>query len=123
MTRCAVCRRSMVGGYKSGSDRYCSLPCFTASPVAGFCKACLAATSDKAPGGTYTFNTVGTRLFFAADRCPECHSIVQKKAVCALFIPLIPLGKYRVIYVDSKRYIGRRVVAGAPTVPLPITPK
>jgi len=123
VTRCLVCRRAMMGGYRAGSDRFCSLPCYTASPVGGFCKSCLASTSDASPGGTFTFNTFGTRLFFARDRCPECHSIVQRKAVCLLFAPLIPLGSYRVIYVNAKQYVGRRVVSHPVSQPVNIEPR
>ncbi len=48
-------------------------------------------------------------MFFARDRCPKCHSIVRQKAVCAFLIPIIPLGRYRVLYVDRKRYVGRKL--------------
>ena len=122
MTRCAVCQRAMAGGYRAGADRFCSLPCYTHSPT-GFCKACLASTSNDAPGGTFTFNSIGTKLFFANDRCPECHSIVQRKAICALFIPLIPLGTYRVIYVGPSRYVGRKVVRHSVAQPMSIEPR
>src|SRR5258706_4080157 len=117
MARCSACNRITIGGYKAGADRFCSLPCFTASPLNGFCADCAKATTDESPGGTFTFNTFGTRLSFVRDRCPECHSIVQTKAICGFFIPLIPLGRYRVIYVSGSRYVGRRLRRGASPVP------
>jgi hypothetical protein len=127
MARCVTCNTIIVGGYRSGEDRYCSLPCFTASPLGNFCPECVDATTPDSPGGTFTFNTVGTRLFFADDRCPKCHSIVQRKAVCAFFLPVIPLSRYRVIYVSGGRYLGRRLRPNQPGHPWssgkPIEPK
>ena len=109
MARCTNCNTVMWGGYKSGEGAYCSLACYTASSLGDFCPECLAATTSDSPGGTFTFNSVGTRLFFSRDRCPKCHSIVQRKAVCALYIPLIPLAKYRVLYFGGNRYVGRKL--------------
>ena len=123
MTKCAVCRKRMMGGYKVGTDRFCSLQCFTHSPTGTFCQACLDSTSPQSPGGTYTFNTVGTRIFFSRDRCPSCHSIVQRKAFCALFVPLIPLGSYRVIYTGPTQYIGRRVTSHHPVATAAVVPR
>jgi hypothetical protein len=107
MTRCATCNSLMFRGYRSGGDRYCSLPCFTASSVGNFCPECLEATTPDSPGNTVTVNTIGSRLYFADDRCPKCHSVVQRKAFCVLWIPIIPLSRYRVIYSSTKRYVGR----------------
>ena len=109
MTRCATCNTLMFGGFRSGTNRYCSFVCYTASPLGGFCEDCLGTTAFNSPGNTSTLNTVGTRLYFAGDRCPNCHSIIQRKAFCILWIPIIPLSRYRVIYVSSTRYIGRRL--------------
>src|ERR1700730_5024724 len=111
MTKCAVCSKRMIGGYTLGTERFCSLQCYTSSPAGTFCKACLDATSAQSPGGTFTLNTIGTRLFFARERCPSCHSIVQRKAFCVLFIPILPLGTYRVIYTGPTHYVGRRLVS------------
>jgi endogenous inhibitor of DNA gyrase (YacG/DUF329 family) len=123
MTKCSVCGKRMVGGYKAGAERFCSLQCYTYSPSGTFCKACLDSTSLQSPGGTFTFNTIGTRLFFSRERCPSCHSIVQRKAFCALFVPLIPLGTYRVIYTGPSQYIGRRRVAHVANAPVPTAPR
>lgn len=109
MARCSVCNKMIVGGYRDGEERFCSLVCFTASPTGGFCEACMLATTSESPGGTFTFNTFGTTMAFARDRCRTCHSVVQAKAICAFLIPLIPLSRYRVFYVAYNRYVGRRL--------------
>jgi hypothetical protein len=101
----------MAGGYRDGEKRYCSLQCYTASPLGTFCPACLACTSAQSPGGTFTFNSIGTTLWSAKDRCPTCHSVVQTKNFGVLFLPLIPLGKFRMIYVGPKRFLGRKVTS------------
>ncbi len=119
MARCSRCTRIMVGGYKSGEERFCSLSCYTSSPTGTFCGACMAATTNDTPGGTFTFNSVGTRLCFVRNRCPECHSIVQRKFFVALYIPLIPMGSYRVIYTAPRRYLGRRLRRGAVPAAVP----
>jgi hypothetical protein len=126
MSRCANCNTMMMGGYRAGDDRYCSLPCYTASPQGNFCEDCMDATTADSPGSTFMVNTVGTRMCFSRDRCPKCHSIVQRKAIVALYIPLIPLAKYRVIYVRGGRYVGRRLRsdrAQQPYSSAPIEPK
>lgn len=110
MARCNSCDKLMLGGYKEGEQRFCSLPCYTRSDLRGFCADCVSQTDARSPGGTFTFNTFGTRMFFSRDRCPKCHSIVQTKAVCAFFAPVIPIAKYRVIYTGPSTYVGRRLV-------------
>ena len=121
MARCTACNRLMLGGYHEGAERYCSLFCLTASDLDTFCQSCIETTEAKSPGGTFTFNSFGTRLYFSRHRCPTCHSVVQLKAFCALYVPLVPLGRFRVIYVDSARYVGRRLKPGqqalSPTSP------
>jgi hypothetical protein len=117
MARCGTCNTLMIGGYRSGNEQYCSLPCYTASPLGGFCQDCLDATTADTPGGSFTFNTFGVRLYFAGKRCPKCHSIVQRKAVCAFYIPIIPMARYRVIYVGGNRYLGRKLRPEKPADP------
>jgi hypothetical protein len=76
----------------------------------GFCVACYLQTKDESPGDTWQVNFCGTRLI-GYEQCPICHSIIQIKWFC-LLIPIIPLGKYRVIYSEksifNSSYIGRK---------------
>jgi|SRR6266567_2779584 len=79
----------------------------------GFCAACRSQTADESPGDTCTVNFVlGTRLIGHDDQCPACGSVLQTKWL-QIILPLIPLGRYRVIYLErgllSGHYVGRRV--------------
>jgi hypothetical protein len=79
----------------------------------GFCAKCHDETTDESPGDTRTVNFIlGTRLIGHDDRCPTCGSVLQTKW-WQFFLPLIPVGKYRVIYIERallrNRYIGRRL--------------
>ncbi len=78
----------------------------------GFCVTCRAQTTDESPGGTFTFNYVGTRLIGFRDICPYCGSVVQRKWFCFV-LPLVPLAKYRVLYLEEggsyRRYVGRKL--------------
>ena len=85
--------------------------------VDGFCQRCRSSTMDEPPGNTTTVNLVfGTRLTGHDDKCPTCGSVVQTKWVW-IGIPIIPLGKYRVIWTGPAKgwlhvtqpYIGRRL--------------
>jgi hypothetical protein len=108
MKRCAVCNSLMAGGFRDGEASFCSLYCYTQSPVPGFCEQCLSETTDVSPGGTFTFDMIGTGMFGAADRCRNCHSVIQGKWIQILF-PVWRLAKYRVRYVGPKNYVGRRL--------------
>jgi len=79
----------------------------------GFCAECRNKTTDESPGNTTTVNfLLGTRLIGYENRCPACGSVEQTLWL-QIVLPLIPLGKYRVIYLDkdlfSSRYIGRKL--------------
>lgn len=79
----------------------------------GFCQKCCAQTTDESPGNTQTINLVfGNRLMGHLDRCNICGSVLQ--AIWFWFvIPIFPIGKYRVIYLErgmfTGRYIGRKL--------------
>ncbi|HEY3350633.1 MAG TPA: hypothetical protein VGM13_12735 [Thermoanaerobaculia bacterium] len=86
--------------------------------VPPFCDACIAATSTESPGSTRRVNGIGTALWEDSSPCPSCGSIEVRMWFTFLFVPLIPLGRYKVIYLASrasllhdKRYVGRKVKA------------
>jgi hypothetical protein len=79
----------------------------------GFCAVCRSKTTDQSPGNTSTVNFVlGNRLIGSEDRCPACGSVEQTLWL-QIVLPIIPLGRYRVIYLDkdmfSSRYVGRKL--------------
>jgi hypothetical protein len=79
----------------------------------GFCDNCVRASTDVPGGGTFTLNGIGTRLYGSGDRCPICQSVVQRLFFCVLFIPLIPIRKYRVKYIAPARFLSRRIARNA----------
>ncbi len=91
----------------------------------GFCAECRIKTTDESPGNTITFNFLfGSRLIGCEQRCPVCRSVEQTLWL-QVGLPLVPLGKYRVIYfrdgfLDSQ-YVGRKVQT--PSAPIGSVPK
>ena len=110
MKRCANCGNLIVFGKKDGENQYCNEVCLEHHKHPGFCAECVAETTDESPGGTYTMNGVGTRLYGVAAKCPTCRSVIKRKWFCILFIPVFPLKKYRIKPVTANRYLGRRIL-------------
>jgi len=72
------------------------------------CAGCLASTTECAAPGSLALNIVfGTRYMGALERCEECRSVVRTLWFW-IFVPLIPLGSYRVVSTDGRRFVGRR---------------
>jgi len=75
----------------------------------GFCRQCLASTTEAAAPDTGVYNLFfGTRLMGANGMCPTCKSVIRTFWVW-FFIPLIPLGSYRIVTIDQAHYLGRRL--------------
>ena len=79
-----------------------------------FCEDCIAATTDKSPGGTLTVNfAFGTKFIHFGANCPQCNSIVASKYFVVFFVPVFHLGTYRLKYRDvgffSSTFIGRQL--------------
>ena len=108
------CDVRVVRGRTDEYGTFCSRECHGHFVHPGFCAACLHGTTEVSSGGTFTFNGIGTRLYGGGDRCPVCQSTVQRLFVCVIFIPLIPLAKYRVKYVAPSRFVSRKLAPNAP---------
>jgi hypothetical protein len=74
----------------------------------GFCYRCWSDTTDESPGNTATVNLIGTALTGEEERCEVCGSVIKTKHFW-LILPLIPLGRFRVIRCGDGRYLGRRL--------------
>ena len=110
MKRCAVCNhRVILSTLNAGGSAFCSYYCFTYSGMPGFCGQCSSATIDVAPGNTWVGGMFGSVLLGAADRCPTCHSIVQRKRPIVFFIPIGRGVPYRMIYTSHTDYVGRQL--------------
>jgi hypothetical protein len=67
-----------------------------------FCQQCRSVTTDESPGDTTVVNLVfGTRLIGHDDVCAVCGSVLQTKWFC-IGIPIIPLGRYRVVWLKPR---------------------
>jgi hypothetical protein len=76
-----------------------------------FCAACLAGSREceSLPNLTTVNYVHGGRLVGAADRCPNCGSVVRTHAFYLAGIPLYSLGSFRVIVPDRDAFFMRRV--------------
>jgi hypothetical protein len=53
-----------------------------------FCESCSSSTTEDSPGNTNLYNGIGTSLRPRKERCPKCHSVLAKKWVVVLLIPI-----------------------------------
>src|SRR5437762_3279490 len=98
--KCSYCRSEIIFGRKREGDNYfCNQTCLESFNHPSFCPDCIAETMDESPGRTTTVNGIGTTLYIevgSAAKCPTCYSIIKKKRLCFLYLPVVPLKTYRV---------------------------
>lgn len=68
-----------------------------------FCEDCLAATTERSAGNLFAFDLLGraflgTTLMHPREQCPQCYSVIETRWLVLFFIPLIPMGSFRVYY-------------------------
>jgi len=49
-------------------------------------------------------------VYGGKEPCPECGSTIQTKWFVVLFIPLIPIGKYRTKWCSPNQYLSRKLI-------------
>jgi hypothetical protein len=108
---CVNCKGMVFKGIETERGLVCSAECrdFTAHP--GFCAQCTAISTEKSSGGTWVVNGIGTRLYGSKDRCPTCGAVSQTHWITFLYLPVIPLGKYRVKKVSPSSFLSRKLAA------------
>ncbi len=74
----------------------------------GFCLPCWQETTSESPGNVFTIHFIGTRFIGWSSACTTCGSAIKTKFFCVI-LPVIPLGRYRVIQHLPGDYIGRRM--------------
>lgn len=111
--KCTNCATRVVIGKRDEKGIFCSKICQDFYRYPGFCKACDAATTPQVAGSTYTVNGIGTQLYGSKNPCPECGSTIQTRFFVVLYIPLIPLGKYRTKWTNPGQYLSRKVIKNA----------
>lgn len=108
--KCSNCGSRVIRGITDTTGTYCSNVCRTFAAYPDFCERCKAASINVSSGGTATINGIGTKLYGNGDPCPTCSSVIKRKFFCFVFIPLIPLGKYRVKNATPTRFFSRQIV-------------
>lgn len=111
--KCTNCTTRVVMGKRDENGIFCSTICQHFYRYPGFCKSCSGSTTDDGAGSTYTVNGIGTKIYGGKDPCQECGATIQTKFFVVLFIPLIPLGKYRMKWCSPTQYISRKVIKNA----------
>ena len=107
--RCQNCGSRVLFGHKDEGGIFCSRICHDYYKHPGLCEVCLSQTVEIRFGGTATVNTVGTAYYGRSDKCAHCGSVIRRQFVCILFIPVVPLGRFRVKYFSPGRFFSRRI--------------
>jgi hypothetical protein len=108
--KCQNCGRRVFGRPSPNEPGiFCSTRCRNNFMDPGFCGACVAATTPTPAGSSIRINGIGAGFYFGRDWCKTCGSVVQSQWFCVLFIPLVPMGKFRVKYVTPNRFLSRTV--------------
>jgi hypothetical protein len=112
LKRCSHCRVFAVTlPYRDKLGRtYCSEPCMRwwSEGPRSFCGKCMFETIPETPT-LFSFHAIGMTLIGRAEPCGACGSVVRRLWLTVLFLPLIPLGRYRVIQVSPETCLSRRV--------------
>jgi len=111
-TSCTNCKTGILMlSHRDGHGRvFCSSVCqeWFNGPRA-FCPKCIVETTDESAGGLSQVNGVGNTLIGASDRCPTCGSVVCRKVVTAVWLPVFPQSRYRVLYSSPSTFYSRRM--------------
>ena len=76
---------------------------------AEFCIECRNTTIEESSGNTYSVNGIGTKLYGNNHKCSVCGSAVASKYATILFIPVYPLGRYRVLRLPNGGFLSRLI--------------
>ena len=90
---------------------YCSEACmrWVGEGPRTFCKKCEFETVGQASGDLNRFNGIGTAFVGSSDVCPECRSEIKRVWFTVLFLPVVPMAKYRVIQTSPQEFLSRRL--------------
>jgi len=105
--KCQNCGRLVLGRVRDKFGIFCSIVCRNNVAHPGFCNECVAASTPTSAGSNVTVNGIGSTFYGNSHWCKTCGSVVKRQWVCFLFIPIVPLGKFRVKYVAPNRYLSR----------------
>ena len=90
---------------------YCSAACmkWLGDGPRDFCRKCAFESTAESSGNLQRLNGIGTTFVGSSDACGECASVVRRVWFTVLYIPLIPLTRYRVLQVSPQQFYSRRL--------------
>jgi hypothetical protein len=110
---CANCgSASLTLPYRDAGGRtYCSEECLIwgALGPTEFCQGCVRGTTAKSTGNMNRLNGTGRSFIGGSQRCPRCRSMIRRVWFTLLYVPLIPLSRYRVIHSSPREFFARQL--------------
>jgi hypothetical protein len=90
---------------------YCSQACmqWLSEGPRTFCKKCTFESTGQSSGNLHTINGIGTAFVGSSDVCPNCKSVVRRVWFTFFLVPLIPLGRYRVMQISPQQFLSRKM--------------
>jgi hypothetical protein len=73
------------------------------------CNLCSFESIDKVAPVTYRINGIGTTWLGSNSICPRCGSSIRTHWFTVFWIPVVPLGKYRLLQLTEQTYYGRKL--------------
>ena len=109
-TNCGVFGLTLPFRDKLGRT-YCSAVCrkWMGEGPRQFCQRCLFESGPESSGNLQRINGIGTTFVGSSDECGECASVVRRVWFTVLYLPLIPLRKYRVLQISPQQFFSRRL--------------
>jgi hypothetical protein len=111
-TNCGVFGLTLPYRDKLGRT-YCSAACakWLGEGPREFCQRCLFETSAQSSGNLQRINGIGTTFIGQSEECGECASVIRRVWITVVYVPLIPLAKYRVLQISPRQFFSRRLKA------------
>jgi hypothetical protein len=110
---CSNCRiPSITLPYRDRSGRtYCSQECIVWSVLGptGFCERCVNESLDQSLSDLSRINGIGKTFGGKSERCVQCLSTVRRIWFTFLFVPVLPLARYRVIHASPTQFWSRKL--------------
>lgn len=107
--KCDCCgSRIISGAVREENGVFCSVNCQKFDLHPSFCESCVESTLAEGSGDMGTVNGWGTRFYGSTDHCETCNSEIRRKYFTVCWIPVIPLGRYRVLHVGPMNFFSRK---------------
>ncbi len=77
-----------------------------------FCQSCKSNSDDVSAGNVISVDLIGRSFLGSARRCPHCDS-TERNLYFVVFIPILPLGTWKVKKVGRGRILTRKLSVGS----------